>query len=848
MKSIIVLIVTAILLPVSTGIAAKPKKSAALPAELFSKYPAEVYRQYMAIDTEIRNGKNKYASGYDHLARRKQSVNVQACILDEDKDPLIVFARRTAALAKDLSASVPRNMVLSLQKLRGAVTAASQEDIAKRIALFADLMELRREIAFTNPLLNFDELLFIKRDWAKYNHMCDQFYGYNAPKSKGLFVLDKPFSNKPGVRNILKDSVCVNGQYKGKPLPEGGYLSPDLSYDGKTILFAFTEAQRKSVKTWIHLDKSNAGSFNYPAWTEKSCFHVFSVKTDGSELTQLTEGKFNDFDPCWMPNGRIVFISERRGGFLRCSGRRPCPNYTLYTMLPDGTDIVCISPHETHEWNPSINNSGMIIYTRWDYVDRGFNQAHHPWITTPDGRDARAIHGNYAKTDRDRPDMVMGLRAIPNSQKYIGVTAAHHGQHFGSLILIDTRIEDDNKMSQVARFTPETPFPECETGITVNATRYGTPYPLSEKYALCAYAPHGRGHGLYLADCFGNRVMLYTDKSGAIDPIPMRPRKVPPIVPQISHIGRPKNDPAPKVAPRDKGTAVMGVVNVYNSKYPFPKGVKIKGLRICRVILKTTPVHHAPQIGYGCETSARAVLGTVPVEEDGSAAFKLPSGVGVYFQALDENGLAVQSMRSETYGQPGETLVCNGCHESRNQAPARRSITLAMKRAPSEIKPEADGSNPFNFPRLVQPVLDRKCVTCHVKNMPKNKKVPDLRPGDYMKDKFRWYTSYRNLQPYAFFFGAKTQRGYDAWQPAETMPGKFGARASRLYAHLKKHHDLKLSTDERRRITLWLDLNSDFFGSCNDIDAQAAGKKVVPDENVFVFDLQQQENPQSSKK
>ena len=143
-----------------------------------------------------------------------------------------------------------------------------------------------------------------------------------------------------------------------------------------------------------------------------------------------------------LPNGRVMFISERRGGFGRCHGR-PVPTYTLHSMQPDGSDITCLSFHDTNEWQPSVTHDGMVIYTRWDYVDRGDCIAHHPWITYPDGRDPRALHGNYPTLRGVRPDMEMDIRAIPGSQKFVATAAQHHGQAYGSLVVFDPRIPDD---------------------------------------------------------------------------------------------------------------------------------------------------------------------------------------------------------------------------------------------------------------------------------------------------------------------------------------------------------------------------------------------------------------------
>ncbi len=753
-----------------------------------------------------------------HQMLLEQAADHNAMIFPTDRDPVDVVIRRMGALLSRLEGEVDLSREKqSLEFLQEKSRSIALNDHQERRRLFIEAIQLRRRITFRNPLLTMDKILFIKRDPANGDeHMCDQFYGFNAHKTGGLYILENPFSDSPIVKNVLEHSVCSNGRFKGRRLENGGFLSPSLSYDGKQILFAFTEAD------------SSQGQ-----WTKESTFHIFKVNVDGTSLTQLTDGAWNDFDPCWMPNGRIVFTSERRGGYLRCSGARPCPNYTLHTMNQDGSDIVCISPHELHEWHPSIDNNGMIIYTRWDYIDRGDNQAHHPWIMTPDGRDPRALHGNFPIQwkptpghERDiRPHMELDLSAIPQSNQLAATAVSHHGQAFGSLIRINPQIEDNGAMSQLKRITPYARFSECEVG-SRDHHYYATAFPLSEDFYLCVYSPDQRKgkYGVYLIDVFGNQELIYHDPAiSCLNPIPLQPREQPPVVPHISAIGLPPNRPDLQNKSKD---AKVGVMDVYNSLRPFPKNTKIAALRIYQIVLKTTPVHHDPQIGYGCETLARAILGAVPVEKDGSAYFNIPASKPVFFQAIDQNGLAVQSMRSETYVQPGETLTCLGCHERRHQSARPSSIKpLAFQRAPSEITPEVDGTNPFNFPRLVQPVLDKNCVSCHQQNQDK---APDLRKGDFTRDKFHWYTSYRNLMGHAFHYGMPVQEGYDLWTPtSRTTPGQFGARASKLYQMLSKgHHGVDLSQEDMHRITLWLDSNSDFYGSYEDEISQAHGEVV----------------------
>jgi hypothetical protein len=243
----------------------------------------------------------------------------------------------------------------------------------------------KSSLDLTDPTLaSLDKILFIKRDFIPSDdngsggHICDQYHGFNDKPGGGLYILKNVLSGSPTVTDVLASSTCANGPHQGKKLQGGGFLSPDLSYDAKQILFAYTDNSGQRV-----------------TWTENTVHHIFKVNVDGTGLTQLTQGSNNDFDPTWLPDGRIVFVSDRRGGYGRCHPR-PVPVYTLYVMNADGTGIEPISLHDTNEWQPSVDRNGLLLYTRWDYVDRGSNQVHHPWVTTPDGLDPRAILGNYA--------------------------------------------------------------------------------------------------------------------------------------------------------------------------------------------------------------------------------------------------------------------------------------------------------------------------------------------------------------------------------------------------------------------------------------------------------------------
>ncbi|MHC4094791.1 MAG: HzsA-related protein [Planctomycetota bacterium] len=707
-----------------------------------------------------------------------------------------------------------RKLSISLVSLREHLRGSESKRTISAEAhksLYFEARGLLRQIAFCNRLLDFDKILFIKRhDSVGVFHMCDQYYGCNARPGGGLFILSEPFGSNPKLINVLQNSVVERGRLTGDDLSSGTYLSPELSYDGKTILFAYTQA--KAYEKY-------RGKEAYE-WSPEISYHIFKVNADGTGLVQLTDGPWNDFDPTFLPDGRIVFVTERRGGYLRCG--RHCPVYTMYSMAPDGSDIICISFHETHEWHPSVNNDGMLVYSRWDYVDRDTNIAHHIWTSFPDGRNPRSFHGNYPVRRETRPWMEMSIRAIPSSHRYVATTGSHHGNAFGSLVMIDPRLEDDGAMAQLTRLTPDTPFPEAEGKPIRDYMRYGTAWPLSEDDYLCVYDSEAKNRGIYWIDRFGNRELIYRDPSiSCLSPIPLRTRPRPPIIPsktvQTAEAIRKAGGKIPQ--------ETISIVNIYDSDFIWPEGTKVKSLRIIQALPKTTAPPNKPRIGIANQTNARVVLGTVPVEADGSAYFEAPVGKAIYFQALDERGMAIQSMRSATYVHPGEQLTCLGCHEPKHRVPKQSTRRpLALKRLPSKIRPDVDGSNPFNYVRLVQPVLERNCVTCH-----QQKKALDL-TGE-IEGNNGWTRSYNNLaEKYGFYFhvsnGSINQGVHGG---SRTIPGKFGAKASGLMEYMdERHHGVKLSEEDFHRLVLWLDCNSEFYGSYENTVAQAKGQIVWP--------------------
>jgi hypothetical protein len=867
---------------------AAPKAGPWEPVQLDLK--AEATAQYQALVVQIAN---RAWFERDHVAARV--ADRQALILNGDRDPLDVVLRRTRALLADVKASGPRYDLSAAEAALGAAEARAQGLPAGKIApvspadmmlpysgravwapvtpplpagpryeLFLEVCAIRRQIALANPLLDFDQLVFIKRIRQPHmGHMCTYPGGDDkGPKDAGggIFVLRDPFGSRPKLRSILADAANRPNQPQGLNLARPTICSFDLSYDARTILFAgCVPPSAEPVPPWFR--------FGRDGWIGH--WSLFRVNVDGSGFTRMTDSPFNDFDPCFLPDGRVAFMSERRGGLGRCHGQA-FPTYTLHSMNADGGDITCLSFHETNEWNPSVDLDGKIIYTRWDYVDREPDIAHHMWTCLPDGRDPRSFHGNYpvAKGRREmpgqsrfgsRPFGEWNCRAIPGRPGiYIATASGHHGPvTWGSLVLIDTNREDDGDQSQIRRVTPEAPFPEAEQDVPKNRD-YGWAWPLSERFFLCAYDSEFSGreeldfdifrggktdttkffelcgrvkvnYGICLVDVYGNKELIYRDPAmSSFCVMPLRARARPPVIPSQTAAAAKSS-----AGPAATRPATVAVMNVYESDFAWPAGTSIKALRLVQVLPKTTPRANQPRIGMGSQNSARAVLGTVPVESDGSAYFEAPTGKQFYLQALDERGLAVQSMRSGTYLQPGEQMTCLGCHERKGAGQAPRQTSVALRRPPSKIATDADGSNPFSYVRLVQPVLDRHCVACHAqkKAIDLSGAQPQQSPDPKRRSMEAFTQSYVNLAPkYGFWFDSVIGCSTGPRGGSRTAAGKFGASASPLLSLLDKgHHGVKLPPEDLHRLTLWLDCNSDFLGAYHNVEAQLRGEIVRPD-------------------
>ena len=738
-----------------------------------------------------------------------------------------ILLQRTDDLMRSLAAmpSAPSIRLErgDVQDLRRQVEQADAVDEAENVQLYCRLRWLTRSLILKHPSLAEHPIVFLQRRrfiCQMLHEYIGYYYNYADLAGGGVYVLLEP-GRSLRTRNLTEDK-----------LPRGAFATLAASYDGNALYFAFAEVrpverEHKLGIDWTILPSADQVPFKLNYYTSgRSAFHLYRVDTDGGDLRQLTFGTEDDFDPCPLPDGRLAFMSSRRGGFCRCDNPfEPIPTHTLHRLDATSGEIQTLSWHETNEWHPSVLGDGRIVYCRWDYVDRSAAHFHGLWVSNPDGSNPQILFGNYTKDI----SACFQPRAIPGSHRIAFVAGAHHANVGGSLVLLDpakARLDADtgqDRFESLERLTPEVCFPETSEGWP--NSYFHSPWPLSEDHYLVAFSfdplPGMGGHtrrdsetGIYYFDRFGNLELLYR-RAGicSVAPIPLAPRVAPPQIPDVSH---------PELG--DEGEFILADVNW--SLMPFPEGRRIRELRVFQVLPKeTTHIANLPRLGYANAEPARLLLGTVPVETDGSAYFRAPARKPLYFQAVDDQGRAVQSMRSVTYLQPGEQRGCVGCHETPGSAPPSGGL-LATKRPASAIRPGPKGTLPFSYPQLVQGVLDRHCVRCHdgQEGAQASSLVLTGEPAG------QFTRSFESLRPFVRWH----EWGGNSITETVTRPGHCGSDESPLVAILSdKNHAEPLSQlplMDLRQLYIWLDANAPFYGTYQQ-DAQVrqlSGDTVPP--------------------
>ena len=676
--------------------------------------------------------------------------------------------------------------------------AAAKGDKKNLDAKFA---ALRREALIANPLVSGRGILFVVRSQYLNDH-------HNTAT---MFQTDEINTAKfrgPGAMKVVDFSGGPAGKVRTLLTVERGVArDPEVSFDGGRILFSM----RRDVG---------------------DDYHVYEMRADGSALRQLTFGRgVSDIDPLYLADGRIAFTSTREPKYCMCN-RHIMGN--MFRMDADGANIHQIGRSTLHEGHGTLMPDGTILYDRWEYVDRNFGDAQGLWTCNPDGTNHVIYYGNSTRS----PGAILDARVIPGTgqQRFVATYSSCHDRPWGAIALVDRQRGLDSPGPEMRI------WPAMAAGLVGKGNydsfkktnpKYEDPYPLAEwaappggpapewlgagKYFLVSrMTGKGEATGIYLLDVFGNEVLVHAEGAGCFDPMPLGPRRLPAGTPDRADLSQKRG--------------AFYVQNVYRGtgmEKVTPGAVKY--LRVVESPEKrfwTKP----GWVGGGAQAPAmnwhdfnnKRILGTVPVEADGSAYFTLPADRFVFFQLLDADGMMVQTMRSGTIVRPGETTGCVGCHDNRLTAATNRPAT-AMRKPPRDLTPWYGPERLFSYVAEVQPMLDKHCVRCHDFDKKAAKKL--VLAGDRT---LVFNASYNELwrKKYITAIGAG---------PAEVLPPyAWGSHRSKIIEVLRKgHNDVKLDRESFDRIVTWIDLNAPYYASyASGYGSNQAGRSPLDDKQI----------------
>ncbi|MAG94677.1 MAG: hypothetical protein CMJ48_13160 [Planctomycetaceae bacterium] len=699
---------------------------------------------------------------------------------------------------RDLAASFPREYTRGAEFLTQlkALKAAHDEAIGKGDKLDAGAKfrleeivetfeELHRDALLANPLLNFEELLLVKR-------------GSSSPKL-GLPMNWQGNCSLP--KSGFDDEVAVlspvrpEGELRVVHHPEEGRFVGDveLHFDGEKLLF------------------SSVGS--HDRW------QVFEVNIDGTGLRQVTVGAEPDidsYDACYLPSGDIIFSSTAGFCGVPCvKGSDHVAN--LYLMDEHGKNVRQLTFDQDHDWCPTLLPNGRVLYLRWEYSDIPHFASRILFHMNPDGTEQMEYYGSNSYW----PNSMFFARPIPGKPtQFAAVISGHHDvPRMGELVLFDSakgRHEADGVVQRIPGFGQKVE-PVLRDGLVkASWPKFLHPWPLSDKYFIVsAQKGPNANWGIYLVDVFDNMTLLKeTPGYAMLEPIPLRKTQRPPVVPNRVR--------------EEQSDAVVYIEDIYAG--PGLEGIPRGTVENLRLFTYHFAYHgmggQVNRVGLDGPWDIKRIMGSVPVEADGSVRFRIPANTPISVQPLDDEGQALQLMRSWFVGMPGEQVSCVGCHERQDRAPGNRS-TDALARSVSEIAPWYGRERGFSFKREVQPVLDQHCVGCHNgQPSPDGTALADLRahppvragsPSAGYNNGSLFSPSYLELRR---FVRAPTIESDMHLLP----PMDFHADTTRLMQMLRKgHHAVELDHEAWDRLVTWIDLHAPAHGTWHEI----VGEKLV---------------------
>ena len=627
----------------------------------------------------------------------------------------------------------------------------------------------KRAILLANPLLNGDKILTVRYQLGNRDRraMAPELGTQSNNWSNQESARRKGFNADIVELSNLRDEVQIRTIYK--PDNTSSIADLKLHWDGDRAMFT----QTMSDNRW----------------------NVFEVKLNNGDCKKLIDNPEPDlefYDGTYLPDGRIIANSNIGYQGVPCvNGSDPVGNMVLYT--PQSKNLRRLTFDQDANWNPVIMNNGRVMYTRWEYTDLTHYYTRIVMNMNPDGTEQKALYGSGAMF----PNSTFDVQPLPGyASAFVGIISGHHGvARSGRLILFDPAKARKGAAGMLQEIPHRNrPIVEEVKDRLVDGVwpQFIKPSPLNDTYFLVAAKLDKNDlWGIYLVDKFDNVTCLHKmEGEGYISPIAVRKTVTPPAIPD-------------RVKLDDKQATVF-IQDIYEGEglKGIPRGT-VKSLRLHAyeyAYVQTQSDHnwHGIQSGW----DIKRMLGTVPVEEDGSVIFKIPANTPVSIQPLDKDGVAVQWMRSWLTGQPGEIVSCVGCHEDQNQIVIPKRV-IASQKAPHALTPPEGGTRSFTFDLEVQPILDRACIACHNGEG----KAFDLRGGK--KDGRGYGTSYLNLHPYVHRQGGEGDM-------VVLYPYEYHPNTSELVRLLKKgHYNVQLTDAEWRKIYNWIDYNAPDKGYFN---------------------------------
>lgn len=643
-------------------------------------------------------------------------------------------------------------------------------------------LDLSREILLSNPLVKGSSILV-----TKYN-LGDRSRTAMAPD------LGTPPNNwssqlsgsRSGFNAELVELSGLGSEVQERVIyrPENSGIVTDamLHWDGDNILFTSSD--------------------------DKNRFQVYEIGVNGGLAKKITNSKDSDlefFDATYLPNGKIVVASNVGYHGVPCvNGSDVVGNYSLYD--PKTNQMRRLTYDQDNNWNATVLKNGKIMYTRWEYTDLMHYYSRIVFTMNPDGTQQKALFGSGAMF----PNSTFDMQQLPeNNNRFIGVISGHHGiARSGRLIVFDpTKARKGVEgMMQEIPYRDRAIIPLVKDEL-VNGVwpQFIKPHPLSDEFFFVAAKLDEESlWGIYLVDVYDNITLVaQTEGVGYINPVPMKKRPVPAVIPETVPMDISSVPMESTVFIQDiyEGEGLKGV----------PRGTvkefRVLSYEFAYINSLSDHVNNGIQSGWDIKRE----LGRVKVEADGSAIFKIPANVPVSLQPLDSTGAAVQLMRSWFVGMPGEIVSCVGCHEDQNQI-AKPNRSIASKKKPDIITAPEGGVRPFTFELEVQPILDRACVACH--NTEKKAGGIDY-SGGRMKGITDWAGTRTFSESYLAFHPYFYRQGPEA-EMAVLNPYEYNVSNSEMIQMLRNgHKGVKLTDKEWERLITWVDFNLPYTGVMN---------------------------------